>query len=783
MKFINILKSATYCCIIFLTTTTECLGQNVSYELKGVVCDINKHDVFWENVEVLALTIGGTNEDLTKLCLTKSDGSYSFNLTPNKYHFVVRLLGDILLEDTIEVTENIDMGLVPVNIDTKVLPEVYIKGNRKFISYDRDRMRYNVKQSPWAKGFNAKDVVTKMPWADPTKPEELSLVGKDGVILLVNERKINLKGKELMNYLQNIPSENIEKIEIMTNPSPEFSMEGRKGVINIVTRQRQNLGFEGSVSAEYTQRQKPSFAEYSNLSFSNKFMVIDYSISNYNEHANSDIQTEYTYPTYTRVSSAESKMKYDGLTQSLSTNFFLNDKMNIGFLGSFAYTKNGFDKNSSVEYTNGNGTKVDEFTKRKGDFHSVTFTPYYEWNIDSLGKKLTINYNFSRTHDKGHQQYISDVELPFSESRINSLYIYNSYNLDLKLPFAIMNFEAGCEYRHYRVNNRAEYSTLEDFLYKESVISTYFDANKSFGKWYVKVGARYEHTTQNGFSEDGSNTFELKYGKLFPFVDVTFHPAETSTLVFGYSKRIQRPAMWCLDPTRGYSDSYHHEEGNPQLNPTMMDYLELKYMVNNLYIELSYNYTKDGIIQIFNDDGDGVMGCTYTNGLKMHSFGGNANYTFNANKLSVNIGGSLYYNKAVSTSPDLTDDDLKGYTSRFSSTVSYKFKDNITSFARYYYVFPGLSESVHFKSYQALNMGANMRFLKDKLDLEIGATDIFKTNKSRNRIDYSTFTLTSNINNNIRSFYLKISYRFGNNKVRHSYVDVNNGDGRMPSSR
>ena len=177
------------------------------------------------------------------------------------------------------------------------------------------------------------------------------------------------------------------------------------------------------------------------------------------------------------------------------------------------------------------------------------------------------------------------------------------------------------------------------------------------------------------------------------------------------------------------------------------------------------------------------MGCTYTNGLKMHSFGGNANYTFNANKLSVNIGGSLYYNKAVSTSPDLTDDDLKGYTSRLSSTVSYKFKDNITSFARYYYVFPGLSESVHFKSYQALNMGANMRFLKDKLDLEIGATDIFKTNKSRNRIDYSTFTLTSNINNNIRSFYLKISYRFGNNKVRHSYVDVNNGDGRMPSSR
>lgn len=783
MKYVNLLRSAILCCIVFLTKAAECQGQNVSYEIKGVVCEKNKPDNLLENVEVLVLAIGNANDNLTKICLTKSDGSYSFNIAPNKYHLIFRLLGDILFQDTLEVVKNMDMGVVSVNIDTKVLPEVYIKGNRKMISYDRDRMVYSVKQSPWAKGFNAKDVVTKMPWADPTKPNELSLVGKDGVILLVNERRINLQGKELINYLQNIPSENIEKMEIMTNPSPEFSMEGRKGVINIVTKQRRNFGFESSVSVDDTQRQKLSSSESLNLSFSNNLMIVDYCVNNYNEHVNSDIQTNYSYPSYTRISSAESKMKYEGLTQSLSTNFFLNTNMNIGFLGSLAYTKNGFDKNSSIEYTDESMKKVDEFTKRKGDFHSVTFTPYYEWNIDSLGKKLVVNYNFSRTHDKGHQQYASNVELPFTESRIKNLYIYNSYNMDLKLPFTKINVEAGSEYRHYKVNNRAEYSTLEDFLYKESVFSTYFDVNKSWGKWFIKVGTRYEYTTQNGFSEKGSNTFELKYGKLFPFVDITFHPIETSTLVFGYSKRIQRPAMWCLDPTRGYTDSYHYEEGNPQIKPTMMDYLELKYMVNNLYIELSYVYTKDGIIQIFNDNGDGVVGCSYTNGFKMHSFGGNANYTINKNKLSVNIGGSLYYNKAVSTSSELTDDNLKGYSSRVSSTVSYGFKDNITSFARYYYVFSGLSENIHFKSFQSLSMGVNMRFLKDKLNVEIGASDIFKTNKSRNRIDYKSFKFTSNINNDIRSIYLKVSYRFGNDKVRHNNVDINNGDGRMPISR
>lgn len=783
MNYRKTLRSATLCSMLFVAIVAECQGQNVSYEIKGIVCEKNKPDISLEDVEVIVSTIGNTNDSLTKLCLTKSDGSYSFNICPNKYRIFFRQFGDVLFQDTLEVYSNVDMGLVPVNINAKLLPEVCVNGNRKMIRYDRDRMIYSVKQSPWAKGFNAKDVVTKMPWADPTKPNELSLVGKDGVILLVNERRINLKGKELINYLQNIPSENIEKIEILTNPSPEFSMEGRNGVINIVTKQKRNLGFEGSVSVDYTQHRKSSFSEFFNLSFSNNLMVIDYSVTNYNENFHSEIQTDYSYPSYNRFSNAKSKMKYDGLSQNLSTNLFLNDDMNIGFLGSFAYTKNGFDKNTSIEYTDLSVTKANEFTKRRGDFHSVTLTPYYEWNIDSLGKKLVVNYNFSRTHDKGHQLYTSEVELPFTESKIKSLYIYNSYNVDLKLPYTWMNFEAGGEYRHYRVKNKSEYSTIEDYLYKESVFSTYFDANKSWGRWYAKVGARYEYTSQSGFSENGSNTFELKYGKLFPFVDITFHPVETSTFVFGYSKRIQRPAMWCIDPTRGYTDSYHYEEGNPHIKPTMMDYFELKYMVNNLYIELSYVYSKDGIIQIFTDKGEGVVGCNYANGLKMHSYGGNANYTFNKNKFSVNVGGSLYYNRAVSTSSELTDDNLKGISSRVSSTFSYRFIDNITSFLRYFYVFPGLSENVHIKSFQSLSMGVNMRFFKDKLNVEIGSSDIFNTHKSRNRIDYKLFTFTSNMNNDNRSFYLKLSYRFGNDKVRHSYVDVNNGDGRMPTSR
>lgn len=75
-----------------------------------------------------------------------------------------------------------------------------------------------------------------VPGINPTKPDDVSLVGKDGVIVLINGRRSNLKGKDLVNYLNSIPSENLDKIEVVTNPSSEFSASGNMGVLNIVLK-------------------------------------------------------------------------------------------------------------------------------------------------------------------------------------------------------------------------------------------------------------------------------------------------------------------------------------------------------------------------------------------------------------------------------------------------------------------------------------------------------------------------------------------------------------------
>ena len=242
-----------------------------------------------------------------------------------------------------------------------------------------------------------------------------------------------------------------------------------------------------------------------------------------------------------------------------------------------------------------------------GRYNYFSITPYYEWNIDSLGKKLTVNYAYIRNHGKENQHYSANAELPFYDSFVDNPTVYQCYNLDLKLPFTWMNFETGGEYRKYDVDNISEYSTKDEFHYDESVLSVYADVNKTFGKWYAKLGARYEQSRQEGVSNTTSGDVNLKYSKLFPFVDVAFHITEDQSLVFGYSKRIERPDMYLLNPTRTYSDSYLYFSGTPQLRPAMKDYLELKYTYNNLYIDMSYIYTQDAVDCVSQESKEGVM--------------------------------------------------------------------------------------------------------------------------------------------------------------------------------
>lgn len=116
-----------------------------------------------------------------------------------------------------------------------------------------DRIAFNVQNSPFAKGFNAKDVLNFLPRIDPTSYDEVRIIGKTDVLVFINGREKHMSGRELASYLRSIPSDRINKVELITNPSSEYDSNGNTAVLNILLKDR-NIGFEGRAKLKQVAR-------------------------------------------------------------------------------------------------------------------------------------------------------------------------------------------------------------------------------------------------------------------------------------------------------------------------------------------------------------------------------------------------------------------------------------------------------------------------------------------------------------------------------------------------
>lgn len=133
------------------------------------------------------------------------------------------------------------------------LKELVVKGNRPVIKREIDRLVFNVANSPIAQGNDLIDLLRQTPLVKVTD-DAISIVGKDNVKIMLNGKISYLDKNDLMNYLKTLQSDDIVRIEVITTPPAKYDAEGNGGLINIVTRKRQNAGWHGTIGTSYTQR-------------------------------------------------------------------------------------------------------------------------------------------------------------------------------------------------------------------------------------------------------------------------------------------------------------------------------------------------------------------------------------------------------------------------------------------------------------------------------------------------------------------------------------------------
>src|SRR5699024_4599025 len=222
---------------------------------------------------------------------------------------------------------------------------------------------------------------------------------------------------------------------------------------------------------------------------------------------------------------------------------------------------------------------------------------YYDQTLDTLGRKLSLNLDYFGYENKQDRNSETVSDYPEQkDSKIknaNNQYIDNySVSLDMEHPMEWAQFSYGGKLLFTKNRNRLseemQIGNIPDgdqqadhFKYSENVQALYADVTKNFGEqWTVKAGVRFENTETKGTSVKEED-FKRSYGKWFPSVFVNYAADENNVFNLSYSRRINRPGFWMLNPARWYINAISYTEGNPFLQPKFADNIELKHIFKN----------------------------------------------------------------------------------------------------------------------------------------------------------------------------------------------------------
>ena len=181
--------------------------------------------------------------------ITDENGKFSVDVNPGMYNIKIDYISfESYVDENLRVVENTDIGNIALNIDVSMLDEVEVRAERTQVEIRLDKKIYNVGQDITVRGGNVSDVLANIPSIDVDFDGNISLRGNNNVKILINGKPSGLVGLSGPQGLRSIPSESIEKVEVVTSPSARYSAEGTAGILNIILKKQDLLGFNGNVN-------------------------------------------------------------------------------------------------------------------------------------------------------------------------------------------------------------------------------------------------------------------------------------------------------------------------------------------------------------------------------------------------------------------------------------------------------------------------------------------------------------------------------------------------------
>ena len=533
---------------------------------------------------------------------------------------------------------------IELTVQPKSIAGVTVVAKKPLIEQKMGRTIVNVDASITNAGSSALEVLEKSPGVSVDKDGNISLKGKQGVMIYIDGRPSYLTGNDLANMLRSMNASQLDQVEIMTNPSSKYDAAGNSGVINIKTKKNKQFGYNGTVTTGYSQGRYARFNEglnfnyrngktnlFTNLNYNRNHSIEDLDIQrNFRGAATGDISS--VFDQYSKMSNESHS--YSG---KIGLEYSASKKTTIGVVLNGYYNPSDWQANTKTYIYGPDGNLL---SQAKTDAQNTEKWKNYSSNLnfrsvlDSAGQELSGDFDFIQYRSASTQplySYYFDKSGNPSQTPDTLLgdlpqdiKIYSG-KIDYSLPLKKgAKFEAGIKSSYVTTDNNAVYHNMvsgqsvldsglnNHFVYDENINAVYVNYSRPLGKkWSGQLGLRMENTNVDGHSAgyefDGeknefvatSKTFRRKYTQLFPTLFLQYAANETNQFVVNYGRRVNRPDYKDLNPFVYFLDRYTFGQGNPNLKPQFAHNVELSHTYKGfLTTMLNYTATTDIIQQV-----------------------------------------------------------------------------------------------------------------------------------------------------------------------------------------
>jgi len=710
-----------------------------------------------------------------------------------------------------------DLGNIKVEQEAQYLGAVTITAEKPALTMGIDRKIFNADRAITAAGGTAVDLMKNIPSVS---------VDVDGNVQLRNVApQIFVDGRPTILSLDQIPADNIERVELITNPSAKFDAASGGGIINVVLKKNKRIGLNGIASIGAGS---PNILN-GNLTINLREGKFNFFASGsynqrggkakgetYRQNKNQGVIQDY----FNQNSLNERERKFRSVR--FGVDYFLDNRNTVTVTQNFVTGRFGSEETQNQEYLDVNQQPErygERFAESHSQFNRSNTQLIYKHNFAREGKELSadLSYNTGKGDDRSsivNNYYKTDGTIFQDPNRVKNLGDDNNDQLTMQIDFVNpvseqAKWEFGVRsylndynsiFNAYSLSQTGAETKLplsNNYNYRENVNAAYATFSGSAKTFKYQLGLRAEHSKFDGVLVDSLKKFGYEYPKqiknifdaLFPSIFLTKELSEGHDLQVNYSRRIRRPDFWQLNPFVDISDPVNLRQGNPALRPEFVNSFEINY--NNTYnsgsfLAVLYYRNNPADITEYSDtisaeqfeklnnaavDPNAILN-TFVNAQSNNRMG--AEFTLQ-HKIGTNFditpSVNFQYRKVNAVINDL-DLSNEGFNWEAKLIANYKIETETPSlFNKLSFQLTGEYESPEVipqgkrKEQYNVDLALRKEFLKNnKASLTVSVNDVFNTRRFGSIYDTEQFYQDSYRRWNVRNFRVTFSYKFGSSE-------------------